>query len=280
MMLFFYPLLPESPRFLLVRGRTDQALTELNRAARFNRMELPQGTLVLSKTKTDEPPVKKSQNARVLFSAPLLRTTLLMWVIWFANSFVYYGLVLFAPTLYKAEDGEAETAEDSNSIYLDVLITSAAEFPGLILAAIGVDKIGRKKTLGFMFLGCSIAVGLLAAPGGKTYILIFSMCARMFILGTFSSIYVYTQEIYPTSIRSTGLGMCSSVARIAGICTPFVSDVLSDLKLFIPIAIYGGVALIACVASFFLPFETKGRALQEVAPSEKTRLIQNKTANQ
>ena len=38
-------------------------------------------------------------------------------------------------------------------------------------------------------------------------------------------LYVYTPEVYPTSVRGTAMGYCSSVARIGAIVTPFVAQV-------------------------------------------------------
>ena len=40
------------------------------------------------------------------------------------------------------------------------------------------------------------------------------------------AVYVYTPEIYPTSVRATAMGFCSGVARVGAILTPFVAQVL------------------------------------------------------
>jgi len=203
--------------------------------------------------------------------APSLRkTTLLLWVIWFVNTFVYYGLVLFAPAFFKAERGDPDTDDKDNSVYLDILLTSAAELPGLLIAALCVEKLGRRSTQTAMFLGCSISIALMLVNSGGVTSLIFSICARMFITGTFSTVYVYTPEVYPTTIRTTGLGVASSIARIAGIITPFIANVLSKNDLYIPVIIYSGSSLLACIASMFLPFETRKLALPDLMKEEKT----------
>lgn len=57
------------------------------------RKSLPPGKLIAGDLKTPRARV------RDLFAPSLRRTTLLLWVIWFCNTFVYYGLVLFTPGL-------------------------------------------------------------------------------------------------------------------------------------------------------------------------------------
>ena len=47
---------------------------------------------------------------------------------------------------------------------------------------------------------------------------------------SFAVVYLYTAELYPTQIQSTGVGMCSMMARIGGFAAPQVC-VLSPLKI-------------------------------------------------
>ena len=54
---------------------------------------------------------------------------------------------------------------------------------------------------------------------------VFIFGVRAFASATFNSIYLYTAEVYPTSIRSIGLGSCSACARLGAMVTPFVAQV-------------------------------------------------------
>jgi len=84
--------------------------------------------------------------------------------------------------------------------------------------------------------------------------------------GAFQVVYIYTPEVYPTLLRSSGLGMGSSMARVGGMLTPFVAVVLSRQSLTgiqAALSIYGGSSIVAAVCSFFLPIETMGRPLQD-----------------
>lgn len=49
--------------------------------------------------------------------------------------------------------------------------------------------------------------------------------ARGVIAGLFQAAYVYTPEVYPTSLRSVGVGGCSALARLGAMATPYVAQV-------------------------------------------------------
>ena len=51
------------------------------------------------------------------------------------------------------------------------------------------------------------------------------------------------------------------MARLGAMVTPFVAQVVVKTSLNLAIGLYGGVALLAVVASLLLPIETKGRAM-------------------
>ncbi len=56
--------------------------------------------------------------------------------------------------------------------------------------------------------------------------------ARGVIAGLFQAAYVYTPEVYPTSLRSVGVGGCSALARLGAMATPYVAQVcLLNLKM-------------------------------------------------
>ena len=63
-------------------------------------------------------------------------------------------------------------------------------------------------------------------------------------------------------MRAIGLGTCSGFARIGAIITPFIAQVLMKASPYAAISLYGCVALIAAILTFFLPVETKGRDMK------------------
>ncbi|KAL6587064.1 Organic cation/carnitine transporter 7 [Orobanche minor] len=233
MLLLFYRMTPESPRYLCMRGRKSEAVAILEKIARVNGRKLPRGILVCSdsnveleeeeelkeslseeNTKLIPSPVpregKDNDDSRksgcisllvMLLSPELIRSTLLLWVVFFGIAFAYYGLVLLTTelnsnhiTCIQEELRSSGNHQDVVS-YRDVFITSFAEFPGLILSAATVDKVGRKKSMAAMFFLCFIILLPLMfhQPQSLTTGLLFG--ARICITGTFTVIYIYAPEI-------------------------------------------------------------------------------------
>lgn len=149
--LVFYSRVPESPRYLCLKGQTDEAYDILKRAALVNKSQLPSGILLsnqvtcsdeefntpeathLLSPKENQKIVSKKGFSTIwsLFSSNLTKTTLLLWIVFFGNSFSYYGIILLTSELSSGQSQCAsvtsflvDSSEDST--YRDVFITSLA----------------------------------------------------------------------------------------------------------------------------------------------------------
>ncbi|KAK0571490.1 hypothetical protein LWI29_017033 [Acer saccharum] len=290
-LLLFYGLAPESPRYLCMKGRTIDALRILEKISLINRAKLPPGMLVSDKKTTGQneessvssqdtlPPsairkmIKKFKSAFssffMLFSPKLIRTTLLLWVLFFASAFSYYGVVLLTSKLSSKESKCGSTILHSgnskdNSLYVNVFITSLAELPGLLLPAIIVDIIGRKLSMAIMFiLACVFLLPLAFHQSAvMTTVLLFGV--RVCATGTITVASFYAPEIYPTSMRTTGAGVASSVGRIGGMVCPLVAVALvSACHLSAAVILFEVVFVLAIASTLLLPFETKGQQLRD-----------------
>lgn len=85
--------------------------------------------------------------------------------------------------------------------------------------------------------------------------------ARAVIAGLFQAAYVYTPEVYPTALRSIGVGGCSALARVGAMATPYVGQVLFQTSILSAVSVYGFFAVCACFACLLLPYETRGNDL-------------------
>ena len=74
---------------------------------------------------------------------------------------------------------------------------------------------------------------------------------------------MYTPEVYPTVLRSVGVGSCSGMARLGATLTPYIAQVLIKQSLHFAVAVYVAVALIAAFSCIMLPFETQGHEMPE-----------------
>jgi len=249
-----YPKLPESPRWLVMTGQEDAAIAVLKQVGDRNSQFKPEGSPLPNNFNLVMPTEEESSNFCDLFSPELRVTTSLLWIIWCANVLTYYGIVLVIP-MYFEGNGENE--------YMSAFVNTCAELPGLFCAVMLIDRAGRKMTQVYLFTEaavCTLLMAWLSLPNSLLFLL--AMGARMGYSGAFLATYVYTPEVYPTSVRTTGLGAASAMGRIAGMLTDHVA-VLGHQDLRIPVIIYGVVACIAALASYSLPIETGGAQLSE-----------------
>ncbi|KNA11542.1 hypothetical protein SOVF_134220, partial [Spinacia oleracea] len=299
-LLVFYFITPESPRFLCLKGRKKEALQVLEKIARINGKELPAGVLVSDREleEINNPTLKEGkdedtvaakykdsdmsifQTFKVLLSRKLAPTTLLLWVVFFGNAFAYYGLVLLTTQLNNKDNTcdskgvPVPIPKPRGSVadidYRDVFITSLAELPGLVIAGILIDRLGRKYSMAVLFVACSIFLFPLVSHRSDTVTTVLMFGARAAIMGTFTIAFIFAPEIYPTSVRNTGFGTASSMARIGAMVSPYVAVALvQTCHKMAAILFFAGVVLAAGVCVVLIPYETKGRQLTDSIASNK-----------
>lgn len=77
-----------------------------------------------------------------------------------------------------------------------------------------------------------------------------------------------SMQVYPTSNRSTGLGIANAIARIGGLLCPLVAvDLVRGCQQGLAVSLFSAVTIVAGVAVMFFPVETKGRALSDSVDS-------------
>lgn len=93
----------------------------------------------------------------------------------------------------------------------------------------------------------------------------------------FRVIYVYAPELYPTEVRSTGLGLGSMAARIGGVAAPQIIP-LQERYPWLPYTIFGIVTLTAGIAALWLP-ETFQQPIHQTLPEAEAFYKNQKSKN-
>ncbi|KAM9793263.1 synaptic vesicle 2-related protein isoform 2-T2 [Syngnathus typhle] len=292
--------LPESPRFDLLNGNVTKVMATLERIAKDNGKALPPGRMVCNLAVSSagrgggchlmlliHPLVflermQPSSRGRLseLFTQRYCRTMLLLLFIWFSFAFSYYGIILLTTEMFQSGDwcGVTQGAKNeagcrlgckllTSEDYKDLLWTTLAEFPGLVVVLGTVDCLGRKKSMALPLFIFTLSLLPLYACIGRVALTVFIFIGRAFISGGYQVAFVYTPEVFPTETRALAVGTCSAMARVGALITPFVAQVLLRHSVSLTLAVYCLCSFLAGVLCLLLPIETSGRALQE---SERT----------
>ncbi|XP_052441596.1 solute carrier family 22 member 16 [Carassius gibelio] len=252
---------PETPFFLMAKGRYTEAQELLDSMAYFN--GLPP-TLKVSELK-DECDGEllndnEQENGRAMLvekrlsildmfgSLKMAGRSATCWAIWFIGSLGYYVFSLGSVNL-------------GGNQYINLFLAGAVEVPSYLIGCIAMDRVGRKKTCAPALLLGGVACMLIIVVPQDIEILaiVLSMTGKFAIAIAFGLIYLYTCELYPTIIRSLAVGSGSMMCRVGSVVAPFCVY-LADIWIYLPQLIVGILAFIIGLLTMFLP-ETLGQPL-------------------
>nr|XP_006816382.1 PREDICTED: organic cation transporter protein-like [Saccoglossus kowalevskii] len=256
-------LVTESAMWLIQKSKYAKATKVLNKWAKMNKTKVPDNLFKDEKKMAEK--IKKGEEieekpkkytAVDIFKTPNLRiSAVLMSFNWFSCSFVYYGISL-------------NTDQIGENPYITFVIAGAVEIPGRFLGWWLMRTVGRRWAL------CSTAVigGLCliisVPPENVNVSVTLAMIAKMCIAGTFTIVYVYALELYPTTVRNAGTGVSSMCARVGSIISPYVF-LLADVWEPMPYIIMGATSVVAGFLALFLP-ETRNHRLPETIEDGRT----------
>lgn len=260
--------LPESPRWLLVKGRYAEAEEVVKSAAATSGIVLSPFSLSNRSGSSPESccfvtdqciQTVKEAGVLDLMGTPAMRQlTVPLGVIWIAFGFTYYGIVLFVgrsytPSAPEALDGmHAPTCSfDSESIF----VNATAELLGVFLASLVIDPWGRTRTQASFYALAGVSVLLMGLELPSVALLPYiSMIARLGAMGSSCATWVATSELYPTEMRATGHSVCSSLAKLGSFVVPyFVISNISSATIGLTLAF---VNFVASAVAFLLPDTT------------------------
>ncbi|XP_030851384.1 organic cation transporter protein [Strongylocentrotus purpuratus] len=257
--LFFLlmPFIPESARWLLSHGNGEKAEKIIRKVAKVNKRKLPDPLFTEDEIQKLEV-VSMVPKASIfdLFRTPVLRWRTINFIYnWMVNNIVYYGLTYSSGDL-------------GFNVHLNFFLSGAVEIVGYVLAIFTIDFFGRRPSIAtFLIIGgcsCLINIGL---PIG-TWNTVVALTGKSAISASYTIVYVYSAECFPTPVRSIGIGICSMMARVGTIVSPMIL-ILGDYYYPAPLIIFGTTAITAGFLSFFFP-ETRGMRLPETIEEGET----------
>ncbi|XP_049872645.1 organic cation transporter protein-like [Pectinophora gossypiella] len=276
---FYYFVLEESVRWLLSRGNKKEAARIIYKAAAVNRKKLsPESIRQLSEDteitqsgelkseeketqkgneKSDSEPIKnRSLAAEVIRSKIIMSRVAVCSFVWITTTFTYYGLSINSVSL-------------AGNMYINYILTALVEIPGYALSVLTLDRFGRKSSIMTAYIVCGLAlIALPFIPSDLHWIATsLNMLGKLCISMAFSSIYIYTSELFPTSARHRLLAVCSMIGRIGSIVAP-QTPLLMQVWASLPYLIFGGMAVSAGLLMLLTPETLHQRLPDTVAEAE------------
>jgi putative MFS transporter len=256
---------PESPRWLMQVGRVEEARKSLAWALEMDPNDLPLTT----------PPGLEKPRPRLtdIFRYP--RSLAVSWITNLGAQTGYYGLGLWAPTLLVQLLGITPARAAFFMMFVN--------FAGLV-GRIGLsylsDAIGRKASGAIASLGAAIL--LIAAAfyhdvffGAVSVFWLLLIATNAFADGGFAIVGPYSAEVWPSALRTTGMGSAYGFGGIGKVIGPLglalivgSSNVITpqaSVSSIVPAYSYlAGWFVLAGLAYLFLGFETRGRSLETI----------------
>lgn len=190
----YYWIVPESPRWLFTVGRIDESVAILEKAAAFNKRSTDSIKMDIEKYAISTNTTKQVTRGSFvdLIRTPNMRSkTICICFNWLVCGMCFFGVAQYI-------------GQSDGNIYVNVAISAALELPGTILCIFAMKKLGRKWTL--------IASNVI---GGVCMLLIIILPDTQVTLATialfgmsvaFPTVYLYAGELFPTVVRNIGVG--------------------------------------------------------------------------
>nr|WP_156278339.1 MFS transporter [Paenibacillus sp. NEAU-GSW1] len=259
--------IPESPRWLIEQGELEAASKVVEGIEKAQAST--ERFVVRGKKKANTASIwKQTKELVTKYPGRLALGSLLD----FSEAAGYYGIFAFMPIFILPEINVS-----ANFVPFFYLIANIGGLIGGLIVAYLLERIGRKKTVPLFYTLAAISVVLLAVSTQTHswgWVLAAFTLATTFANGSWISAYVTFAEIFPTHLRSTGIGLSVAFGRLGGVISPIMlTAIATSAGIEAALCVLSAFWLIgafAMVPWYFKGVEGKGTSLENMTKAGST----------
>ncbi|XP_027355303.1 polyol transporter 5-like [Abrus precatorius] len=281
--------MPESPRWLVAKGRLGEAKKVLNRIsdskeeAGLRLADIKETAGIPQDCDDDVVSVTKQQGKGVwkellLYPTPAVRHIFIasLGIHFFAQATGIDAVVLYSPRIFE----KAGIKSDTNKLLATVAV-GFVKTVSILVATFLLDRVGRRVLLlssvsGLIFSLVTLAVSLTIVDRSRTtltWAIGLSIASVLSYVGTFSIgsgpiTWVYSSEIFPLRLRAQGVAIGAAVNRLtSGVISMTFLSLSKAITIGGAFFLFAGIAVAAWIFHYTLLPETRGKTLEEIEGS-------------
>ncbi|KAK2152867.1 hypothetical protein LSH36_316g08008 [Paralvinella palmiformis] len=264
---------PESPRWLALRDRFDEAEAIFLKIAKKNKVAPPCLTGLkefVTSSRNEEQQLKHYTYLHLFKTWKYSRMSLILILVWFTVFIMYYGLAYNMRNM-------------SGNRYLNMFLAGFLDLAAMLAVILFNNVIGRRfAQLLFLLIAITADVIIIGVIISDTKEKLSNLILASALIGKASAlagtyvVQIWTAELFPTVIRNQAVGIGSVSARIGSMLSPQIVF-LGEFYYLAPYIITISLCIL-CIPLLFLLAETNGQPLDdEFKGKSKTKLSSNKT---
>lgn len=214
-------MVPESIRWLVTNGKADKAILIIIKIAKMNQIKLSEDVVEPLAIKCNDSVslvnlLQPESFFAVLRSRILLVRLALNIFIWFMIKLIYYGMTVQSVSL-------------AGNKYVNYILVSGVEMPAILISCLLMNWIGRKRSLCVTLLLTGVACVATDLISDEAWLvsLIVYIFGKCCVTTAFSILYIYSSEMFPTSLRHSTMNACISIGTFGAILAPFTMLLVS-----------------------------------------------------
>ncbi len=210
-------ILPESVRYLEISGMNIQRIKKI-----LGRISPDLAEAQFSSASHQD----RRRNAPVLhlFTEGRTAATILLWIPYFMNLLILYFVVSWLPALLR------QRGMPPSAGITAIILFSLGGIAGSAIEGFLINRLGAISVLFGEFTSSAILISILAYSSSYHLTMAITLILGFMVQAAQGGLNVLGATIYPTSIRSTGIGWALGVGRIGSIAGPLIVGILLNLN--------------------------------------------------